>query len=1323
MRKVQLFFLAFLPLSLPAFAGSGAADRLGPVSLRGYGEISARISYSTARDGSDVSLTRIECESAEKARLLHAKYLSDLFSLFGTERADLLIDGRPVAGVHALDQGWILAGQRGQQVVIVSGTSRAGVGAVADQQVGDPSGWAFTATAEVPAYLDKWDRYGCSFWHRTWATPRGWSMMYKLDKPIEEFEPYDHDWEFRFARDNGVGLLFTVTACQHDRAAGIVDYPYVDWCVQACNRYGIPWQLQTFLGDGDTWLSNRYRAETMQKMPGYVGGYHQVASWYHGGQGMLSWCSRAGQDAALSLLQKAVARYKDDPWLVNYFEPHSEIAHGEYDLLLEYGPLADASYRRFLRGERCLSLDRLNGRWGTNYASWDEVRVPELASFMGWSREAIDLTGAWRVRYAALKEGEEQRLFEAQFDAAEWPEIVAPGHDHQMFIEHKPAWWRREFTVPPDWLAKHKGQRLYLYLWDLNRRAKDRPVVAYLNGQRLGADVRERGYGIAIFEVTEALRQGQNLLAVYLPEGYLAYRAYVAAHEPLQYPHLGRNQNARWVDFRDWVVWTRIEAVRRGLEMFRGLDRDRPIKMLAPDSIVDQAKRLALEYGGYFHNTGYMSAFYADFFPRLMQDVGLPSSAEPGNFPRTLQDMKMFWWRVVMTGLQTYDIFDHIGYVLWNQQIRDWFEHQQPMVHLLGKYHLPETRVAALNGVRAERLRSWPWYRAKRDLMSSGAWGANVTGHLEAPASIITELDVKEGALANYDLVYDEATVIMSKELLARIEHWVRAGGTFVTLVYTGRHSELEPDSWPIGKLTGFDVAWVGKTYPDGHAEPHKLALEEGQDVFDPDYWRPPLDPETFKEVNGPWPGIYGNGIGLVPREPGCEVLMRWVHDGSVAVGRRKLGKGQVIAVGVKFFNDRYWWGNRAHQDKFVNDILHYCNIHSERRAWANGTLISGSTAIHDAPAGRRFLSNNGLYEVYLLCNHAEKQKDMRLSVSAGRTAPPWAFDVQTGQSLNSEAKEERVVFEPVALEPLELRGLLVPRMKVAAAPWQWLRLQCRWWRGGDAAGKVLNADEWPNVENLTPDWAFAPAEGVDLAAVSRVGAGSDGKRMELTAWTYAVPEPVKEGIFRREFTVPKEWTDGQVYLHISSWVGATFVKQGQVWLDGELIRDWNAGSLEQRLTEKLRPGTRHALVLRVRGTPYVGGVRGPAFLEYEPRPQEEISLTGLWATSSDGLRWDKPVRLPGKFKGRMARRTVSIPQDWEGKTVICHALTDGHPVILSMITNGHMIRRHHHIFGTRCDLNIAPFLKFGADNEIEIVANGQGTVKVPEISLRAYPR
>jgi hypothetical protein len=88
-----------------------------------------------------------------------------------------------------------------------------------------------------------------------------------------------------------------------------------------------------------------------------------------------------------------------------------------------------------------------------------------------------------------------------------------------------------------------------------------------------------------------------------------------------------------------------------------------------------------------------------------------------------------------------------------------------------------------------------------------------------------------------------------------------------------------------------------------------------------------------------------------------------------------------------------------------------------------------------------------------------------------------------------------------------------------------------------------------------------------------------------------------------------------------------------------------------------------------------------------------------------------------------MARMMVHVPESWQGQTVMIHALGGQRgPALLCVITNGKMCRRHHHVYGPRLDLNITPYLKFGAPNEVEIVANGSATVTVRELSLRAYP-
>ena len=117
-----------------------------------------------------------------------------------------------------------------------------------------------------------------------------------------------------------------------------------------------------------------------------------------------------------------------------------------------------------------------------------------------------------------------------------------------------------------------------------------------------------------------------------------------------------------------------------------------------------------------------------------------------------------------------------------------------------------------------------------------------------------------------------------------------------------------------------------------------------------------------------------------------------------------------------------------------------------------------------------------------------------------------------------------------------------------------------------------------------------------------------------------------------------------------------------------------------------------------------------------------ELSLAGLWEPSADALTRTVAVHLPGEFTGLMARTTVHVPKNWQGQTVVIHALGGQRgPALLYVITNGQMCRRHHHVYGPRLDLNITPYLKFDAPNEIEVVANGVGTVTVRELSLRAY--
>ena len=74
----------------PAPVGKETILTLPPVTLRGYGAIAATF---RVLDGGRASLTAITCESAQKARLMQAKYLSDLERLPGLRSESQVIKG------------------------------------------------------------------------------------------------------------------------------------------------------------------------------------------------------------------------------------------------------------------------------------------------------------------------------------------------------------------------------------------------------------------------------------------------------------------------------------------------------------------------------------------------------------------------------------------------------------------------------------------------------------------------------------------------------------------------------------------------------------------------------------------------------------------------------------------------------------------------------------------------------------------------------------------------------------------------------------------------------------------------------------------------------------------------------------------------------------------------------------------------------------------------------------------------------------------------------------------------------------------------------
>ena len=540
------------------------------------------------------------------------------------------------------------------------------------------------------------------------------------------------------------------------------------------------------------------------KMPGFTGSAYFLMSPYLGGQGILSWSATTGEDAVLGLLQQSVRRFANDSNVVSFLEPHGELRHGAQDILLEYGPVADAGYRRYLQGKYG-TLAAVAARWGIDLKTWDDVHIPELASFAGWGPEAIDVGGAWRVGYETLLEPAKpayfydsrgtpksqpapEDWFQPGFDDSGWPEVPGAGNDQQMFLQKRPAVFRRAFEVPAAWKKKHR--RVWLYEWDMNQ-ATGQEVRVVLNGKDVG---RGKGTPIAphwsATEITEALREGTNTLAIRVPQGYIAYRTYLSPVEPKQYPGLGEDLNAQWVDFVDFTQWSRLGSVRRGMEMIRQVAPNQGITLMSPDAYADGIKSLAEAYGGEFHNTGYMAAFYADYLPSLMRGADLPFSLEPGGPAENLAEFKHFFGLWQTEGVQSVDYFIHIGDILWNAEIKAYYEARRKQFALMGQSHFPKAKLAffVLRPHRAtDRLILGDLHPTPALPVVIGIGIRRRLCFTNIPMTVCRRVLSPTATPDAYRVIIDCNTSIMDESMVSDIEKWVRNGGVFITLAQTGR--------------------------------------------------------------------------------------------------------------------------------------------------------------------------------------------------------------------------------------------------------------------------------------------------------------------------------------------------------------------------------------------------------------------------------------------------------------------------------------------------------------------------------------------------------
>ncbi len=1298
--------LALLAGATPFMRMQGQTPTLlPPVKLRGYGELSGQWRMASS-DGKPGSILQIQCESEDKAKIVQAKYLSDLQVLPGVTAITLQGQEGPLAA-YAFPLGAFLAAREGKNVFILTSDSPEGLAALEKTTLAHGH-LSFAPEVEVPMFLDRWDKYGFRFYYVPTSTPDGKNLT-----------TYNKTEEMDWSQKNQTGFQCWDPVYEHDNAAGFTSRNEFQWVADESHKRKLPLGIN-LSSNNQLWLENWYPDEMAQHMPQFIGGYYNGPLSGEDGERFISWNSTIAEDLQLATIQQDVRHFKTYDNVTSWLEPHGEMGHGDSDFLMEYGPVADKTFRTWLQN-KYQTLEAVSQRWKgkpDGLKSWDDVHVPEMASFSGWGPDALDLTGPWKVLFieGEVKPGTQppfpMKAFAPEFDDRAWPEITAPGDDHVEFIpKYRPAVFRRNFMVDKGWLKAHP--KIWLYVFDLNR-TRDQDVIATLNGQEVGrSKIWDPTCHRDWFEVTSAIHEGPNTLVLGLPSGYLGYRLYLSGSEPRLYPSLGPGLNALWADFADWACWSRVQKVERGMEMIRQEDPNRGILLMSPGPFYAGEQTLAKRYGGDMHDTGGMGGWWNDFLPQLMAGVGLPNSVEPSQPAHNVEELHSGFGKWSTEGINGMDYFLKLGDVFWDDAIRADFEENLKQWKLIGKYHPPSPGYATFYSGRNANLLSFPWNRNDLNLVVPPGfprWGWSSEKYPRPFA--VTEAEFFSGAVDKYPVVIDSNSEILDQDLIDAITAYVKQGGIFVTYVQTGRHTSTEPNSWPIQQLTGYSVIAIDPYQAGSDLEDSRgIDLAPNQAFFNPEKW-------DAKTSGG------GSGLSLKKIAPECQDLLLW-KDGTIAAGMRHLGKGYVFDFGVKY--DSVGWGETQGISQLFDAVLDFARLTPEPARLENITLDPSVTQADANTRGiiyRHYLSNNGLYDVWAFWN--SNVHPLNADLIFHDIAPTSAIEVKTGESYPLDKNAEGLPVMKVHLQPNESESFLTPRAHLEMASKEWFDLQREWWKGTTTPpDKKL-----PSVESLhkytfslNDGWAWKNLADQEDSAPLAAATLDDSKwakgDFQATLVT-PIPEksPPRRAIWRRHFTVPKAWDKGSVTLWITPSEGGAMINKGLVYCDGTLMQT-GENVICQTFGDRFKPGSAHTLAVEIQSTASLFGNIGNAWLYYRPDPVDQIDLSGNWDASDDGLVFDKQLTLPGAWDAHVARAAITIASTHAKQTVLMHFEVDGR--ISGVIINGTLVSRTHVQNTPQFDLNLTPWIHFGQDNRFELVYPGKGTAMIKSLSLDFY--
>ena len=1292
--------------------GVGSTRAAEVVDLRGYGKVQASITPQRSE---------FVCESAEKADILLGKLLADLFWDAGADHTVTTVKlGNRDAVVHQWPPyGALIAGRKGNRVVVVGGQDAPEVAARASQEALLTAAEAvFAPVKPYPKYLDCYDLGAVS----CYTLGLEWENKFRYQERAaftKQFFPGGLSGQMNFFQRTPAEDIYRILSS-------------LDTDIHLAEQENQMFSVAIGTGSWPAWAEDKW--------PGYV----DRPSPLHLDNQSLTYPPEAlgmsldqRRHTSLKLLYDVIHRYQSSPVLGSL-----QLYVGDYLYETYFGKSAQghwgytavglAAFRHWLRDVRGYSLATLGQRWfgdAGHFSSWNDVSLPDPDEFFGdLKADCLRLSAGW-----FWKQAEPGQFERPAPDAPGWVPVPRPPSQQMLALPGGPAFWRITFD-PTLWLQKNVGKEVYL-VCNVDNMGWRRTTV-WLNGVNLGEHTSKVNplFGPFGLRLTGLLQPGPNQVCLQVTgdSGSLPGPVFLTTTRPVAYPYLGEQRNAQYVDALEWRLSALNAKVTDAMAYARSLDPDRPFVLPATSHEVADGQGEALRrYGGSMQDTGYESSYrplysrlgYAAGFYGSCEQAGIADIAHPAAYVTTLT-RRLSWMLQNAEGMYL-EWRDPYCYYQVEKQT-GWFTQNQRRYQLFGKYLPEKPQIALLDSSESALLgyeghSMWDWNLGRGELQAS---------HYDNV--YVTESMLAQGLADEYPVLFDADTLTMTPELIAALRRYVEKGGTFIATQNSGRHSLLEPDTWPISELTGFKVLAVGRkgtirfenNLPIFHGWEGKQFEGEGSALD----WK---DTQSAKHVS----------VALAPQASDTVALARW-EDGTVAVGMRKLGQGRVIVLGSTF-----WRYGRDLGGTGMYRITQVEPAFFERLFTDLGVKRTDDASTPDVYT-RKVITKNGLQEWLIAMNTLGTDTTADLSFAVA--APPaqvWDMDAR------GRADEKTPVAFTYADGWVRIKGVTLPPYATAIYGVQRGSLSAglAFWWGEKTKFWTRRTPLTPAVEPPKEDSANPPTISFDAwkfyadrdGAVSQTDDWVSPAFADAT-WRTADNEPwnlqfedLKDygavGLYRsRPFALPAGWKNRRITVDLDGARGYTW-SSFDLYLNGQKVPALDHPYWKVDVTDQLKSAG-NVLCVKLTGKQPGGdfplsGLEGLAiWLQPELTLAPSLSLLGAWqAVQGDWVTTqtvtltgiptkltDQGVMKPGitAVKANHLMRDVEIPAAWRGKSVYLHIVspmmrgeTHTTGVGLGMV----IINGQARLLDQRPNIpldqmvNVTPYLKFGETNRIEL--------------------